>query len=434
VLIILESFHKTNKMVIALCGAAVVLISQVVTQRDAFNTEALGIDWNVIFLLMSMMIIVNIMKSSGLLEYIAIKSIKLARGEPFLIMVIFAVLTALVSAFIDNVTTVLLIAPVLIFITKKTGANPIPYLIATVLASNIGGTATLIGDPPNIMIGSRASLTFMDFIVHLAPAVVIMLGFMIVILKVLFAKGISVSDRKKKELMKLDEAEALKDRALAIKSSIVIGIMIAAFVFHDRLNLQPASIGIFSAGLLLVLSGFADKPNTILSDIEWTSIFFFIGLFIIIGGIVKVGFVDMLAKKVVEITGASETNLFVPSTIILWFSSVASAIIDNIPYVATMNPLILDMAKQIWPNAANPEIVHQAQLLPVWWALALGACLGGNGTIIGASANVVVSGLAEKAGHKISFVKFLVYAFPVWLMTIIVSQVYIWVRYFAFRG
>jgi Na+/H+ antiporter NhaD/arsenite permease-like protein len=424
-----ESFHGTHKAVIALCGAALVMGLEILTQNEAFYSVDFGVDWNVVFLLIAMMIIVNIMKPTGVFEYLAIKCAKIGKGEAYRIMAIFAIVTALISAFLDNVTTVLLIAPVILFVTKELKINPIPFLISTALASNIGGTATLIGDPPNVMIASKAGLTFMDFVVHLTPVIILIMAVYVVMIRFIFHKSLIVSVEAKDKIMQLDEKSVLKDKGLAKKSLIVLGVMILCFVFHDKINLHPATIALLGAGVIFMISDHAETPHTILGDIEWTSIFFFIGLFIIIGAVVKVGFISLMAKAVISITGA---NIFKTSIVILWFSSIASAIIDNIPYVATLNPMIIDMARQIWPNVANPEIIHKVALLPVWWSLALGACLGGNGTIIGASANVVVAGIAEKNGYKISFLEFMKYAIPVWFMTILVSHLYIWLRYFCF--
>lgn len=428
-LICFESFHGTHKTVIALCGAAVILVSKVLTQGEAFYSQDFGVDWNVVFLLISMMIIVNIMKPTGVFEYLAVKCAKIGKGEPYRIMAIFAVVTAVISALIDNVTTVLLIAPVIIIITDELEINPIPFLISAALASNIGGTATLIGDPPNVMIASKAQLSFMDFIHHLTPVIIIILVVYLVMIKFLFSKKLRVTEAAKERIMKMNASERIKDLPLIKKSLMVLAALILCFIFHDKINLQPATLAVFGAGVLLMLSEHADKPHVILEDVEWASIFFFIGLFIIIGAVVKVGFINVMAKAAVNATGG---NIFETSMIILWFSAVASAIIDNIPFVATMNPLIIDMAKHLWPHVSNPEIVYRATLLPIWWALSLGACLGGNGTIIGASANVVVAGIAEKSGHKVSFIKFMAYALPIWFMSIVISSAYIWIRYFYF--
>jgi Na+/H+ antiporter NhaD/arsenite permease-like protein len=428
-LICLESLHGTHKTVVALCGATAVLVFGIVNQHEAFYSSEFGVDWNVVFLLLSMMVFVNVMKPTGIFEYVAIKCAQAGKGDPYKIMAIFAVVTAVVSAFIDNVTTVLLIAPVIVTIADRMDIDPVPFLISTAMASNIGGTATLIGDPPNIMIASKSGLNFTDFAYHLAPVICVIMVVYIVMIRFLFGKSLYVRPDALKKVMKLDASSVIKDLRLVRRSLIVLGGMIFAFVFHDRINLEPATIAVFGAGILLMLSEHAERPHTVLADIEWTSIFFFIGLFIIVGAVVKVGFIEIMAKAVVSSTGG---HLFNTSMIMLWFSSIASAIIDNIPFVATMNPLILDMAKQIWPGVAHPELVHKTVLMPLWWSLALGACLGGNGTLIGASANVVAAGIAEKAGRKISFLRFMLYSLPVWFMTIVIANIYVWLRYFYF--
>ncbi len=423
VLISLEKYHKT---IVALSGAAIILATQVLHQSEAFYSEELGVDWNVVLLLISMMIIVNIMKPTGLFEYIAIKSAKFAKGSPYGIMSIFSVVTACASAFIDNVTTVLLITPVIIYICKELEVDVIPYLITTALASNIGGTATLIGDPPNIMIASKAHFDFMAFVYHLTPVILVIMVLYLIMLKMIFRKFLKTSPEARQRIMQTDEKGVIKDPKAIWASLAVLAIVIAAFVFHGQLHLQPATIAIGGAALLLLILAI-EEPHAILAECEWTSIFFFIGLFIIVGAMVKVGFVKQLALAVV---GATGDNMLLASTVILWFSAVASAIIDNIPFVATMNPLLLDMGKVLWPGM-NIDLINQTHMLPVWWSLSLGACLGGNGTAIGASANVVVVGMGEKAGKKVSFLKFMVYAFPFWLMSIIVSNIYIWLRYFV---
>lgn len=424
-LICFETFHKT---IIALVGAGIVLLVGVLTQADAFHSEEFGVDWNVVFLLISMMIIVNVMKPTGFFEYLAIKSAKLVKGSPYGIIAIFAIVTAVVSALIDNVTTVLLITPIIMFICDELEVNAIPYLISTCLASNIGGTATLIGDPPNIMIASKANFNFMDFVIHLGPAVIVIMFVYIIMLKIIFRKDLKASSEAQERIMQLDVTGVIKKPAIIIKCLIVLGGVIGGFVFHGVLHLQPATIALFGAGVLLLIVKVEDL-HPVLAEVEWSSIFFFIGLFIIVGAVVKVGFVQILATMVVKATG---NDMLTASTVILWFSAIASAIIDNIPFVATMNPLIINMGKQLWPQMSQ-EIINYGQLMPVWWALSFGACLGGNGSVIGASANVIVVGMAEKAGKKISFSKFVMCAFPFWLMSLIVSNIYIWFRYFVLR-
>jgi Na+/H+ antiporter NhaD/arsenite permease-like protein len=404
------------------------LILKILEQHEAFHIEELGVDWNVIFLLLSMMIIINLMKPTGIFEYIAIKSAKLGKGEPFRIMVVFSIVTAVLSALLDNITTVLLIVPVTIFIADALDIDPIPYLISCALASNIGGTATLIGDPPNIMIASKAHLNFIDFIYHLTPIVVVIMAVYIFVIKLIWGKKLKTREELKKRIMQMDEREAIKDPAMLKKSLIVLTAVFAGFVFHGALNFQPATIALFGAGLLLLLSKNHDLRH-VLAEIEWPTIFFFIGLFIIVGGVVKVGLIKWMSIQVLNLT---QGNLFATSMVVMWFSAFASAIIDNIPYVATMNPLIINMAEQMWPGISGTQLLHHPALMPLWWSLALGACLGGNGTAIGASANVIVVGVSEKTGNRITFLKFMAYGMPVMIITVIIATVYVWLRYYVF--
>ncbi len=425
-LIVSEKIHKT---IVAIFGAALMIVLKIVTQEDAFHSMDLGIDWNVIFLLVSMMIIINIMKPTGVFEYIAIKSAKVAKGKPFMIMAIFSVVTAVVSAFLDNVTTVLLIAPVTLLICQALELDVVPFLITEALASNIGGTATLIGDPPNIMIASKAQLDFMAFVYNLTPVIIVVLIAYIISIKFIFGKKLKVRDDLRQRIMAMDEREAIKDPVLLKKSLAVLAITITGFVLHGMLHFEPATIALFGAGLLLLVSG-TKEPHHILAEAEWATLFFFMGLFIIIGGVVKVGLIKWMSIQVLNIT---QGNLLGTSMIVMWFSAFASAFIDNIPYVATMNPLIIDMAKQLWPNFSGLQLLHHPDLMPMWWSLALGACLGGNGTAIGASANVIIVGMAEKMGRPISFKKFMLYGMPLMIESVIICTVYVWLRYYVLK-
>jgi Na+/H+ antiporter NhaD/arsenite permease-like protein len=419
--------EKIHKAIVAIFGAAVMIVLGILTQEEAFHSIDLGVDWNVIFLLISMMIIINIMKPTGVFEYIAIKSAKWGKGEPFRIMVIFAIVTAVLSALLDNVTTVLLIVPVTILIADALEVDPLPYLISCALASNIGGTATLIGDPPNIMIASKAQLNFMDFIYHLTPVIIISMVAYIFAIKLIWGKKLKTRDELKKRIMAMSENQAIKDPVMLTKALVVLGIVLTGFIFHGMLHFQPATIALLGAGLLLLLSK-THEPHKILAEVEWPTIFFFMGLFIIVGGIVKVGLIKWMSLQILELT---QGNMFATSMVVMWFSAFASAIVDNIPYVATMNPLIVDMAKQLWPNLSGLELLHHPDLMPVWWSLALGACLGGNGSAIGASANVIVVGMSEKAGRKISFMKFMAYGMPIMILTVAISTLYVWLRYYV---
>ena len=424
--IISEKIHKT---IIAIFGAGLILIFKILQQHEAFHVEEFGIDWNVIFLLISMMVIINLMRPTGVFEYIAVKSAKWGKGEPFRIMVIFAIVTAVLSALLDNVTTVLLITPVTLFIADALEVDPIPYLISCALASNIGGTATLIGDPPNIMIASKAQLDFMAFIYHLAPVVVVMMIAYLFAIKFIWGKKLKTREELKKRIMAMNENEAIKDPVMLKKSLFVLAVVLTGFVFHGVLHFQPATVALFGAGLLLLLSK-THEPHHILAEIEWPTIFFFMGLFIIVGGVVKVGLIKWMSMQILELT---QGNMFATSMVVMWFSAFASAIVDNIPYVATMNPLIVDMARQLWPNLSGVQLLQHPDLMPIWWSLALGACLGGNGSAIGSSANVIVVGMSEKAGSKISFMKFMAYGMPLMIMTVLISTIYVWLRYYVMK-
>lgn len=424
-IIISEKIHKT---IVALFGAALVLVLKILDQHEAFHLEQFGVDWNVIFLLIGMMTIINLMRPTGLFEYIAIRSAKIGKGDPLRIMVIFAVITAVLSALLDNVTTVLLLAPVTLLIADALEVDPIPFLIVEALASNIGGTATLIGDPPNIMIASKAKLNFMDFVIHLTPIVLVMMVVFILIIKLFFGKRLQTRDELKERIMNMNENEAIKDPVMLTKSLVVLGIVLVGFILHGVFHYEPATIALFGAGLLLLLSG-THEPHHVLAEVEWPVIFFFIGLFIMVGGMVKVGAISLMSQKMLALT---QGNLFATSMVLMWFSAFASAVVDNIPYVATMNPLVIDMAGEMWPHLSGKDLLHHADLMPVWWSLALGACLGGNGSPIGASANVIVVGMAEKSGNKISFIKFVAYGVPITIITVFISMIYVWLRYYAF--
>jgi len=425
-IIISEKIHKT---VVAIVGAGLMLILKILLQHEAFHSEALGVDWNVIFLLISMMVIINLMRPTGFFEYIAIKSAKFGRGEPMRIMVIFAVVTASLSALLDNVTTVLLLAPVTLLIADALEVDPVPFLIAEALASNVGGTATLIGDPPNIMIASKAELNFMDFIYHLTPAIIFIMVVFLVVLKLIFSKKLQVRPELKERVLAMNEKEAITDPVMLKKSLFVLFLVVTGFVFHGMFHYEPATVALMGAGLLLLLSG-THEPHEILAEVEWPTIFFFMGLFILVGGVVKVGLIKWMSVKVLAMTHG---NMFGTSMLIMWFSAYASAFVDNIPYVATMNPLVADMAHQLWPHLSGLKLLHNPELMPVWWSLALGSCLGGNGTAIGASANVIVVGMAEKAGRKITFIRFMAYGLPIMTLTVVLATIYVWLRYYVLQ-
>ncbi len=422
--IALDRIHKT---IVALVGASLMLVLGLIEQQEALFSQEVGIDYNVIFLLMGMMIIINITAKTGLFQWMAVKTAKMSGGDPLRIMLAMALVTALASALLDNVTTVLLIAPVTILITRALDLDPVPYLIAEVLASNVGGAATLIGDPPNIMIASKAQLNFMDFIYNLTPVIIVVLALYLVAMHFFFRRRLSVSEERRDNLMQMDEREAIKDWKLLRKCIFVLSLTIVGFIIHGLLDLEPATVAIAGASLLFLISG--EHPHDILRDIEWPTIFFFMGLFIMVGALIKTGLIASLSQIVLDLTRG---NFLAMSMFVMWLSAFASAIVDNIPYVATMNPLIVDMARELWPGVEGTELVQHPELMPIWWSLALGACLGGNATIIGASANVITAGVSERSGYPISFKRFAAYGFPVMVASMIVCSIYVWLRYYAF--
>lgn len=397
--------EKINRTAISLFGAIVMIILGILNQEQAIE----HIDFNTIGLLVGMMIIVNILKRTGVFEYLAIRAAKKAKGDPWKILVLFAIITALSSAFLDNVTTILLIVPVTLVITDTLETNPIPFMFTEILIANIGGTATLIGDPPNIMIGSATGLGFVDFLVNLTPVVIVISFVVLFLLKLIYKDFLKAKDENKQKIMKMDETITIKDTLLLKKSLIVLFITILGFMVHAQFHLESATVALGGAALLLVISKI--DPEEILFEVEWTTIFFFMGLFILVGSLVEVGVIDNLAKKMLELT---KGNLFVTTLTILWVSAIASAFLDNIPFVATMIPLIKAMTAS-----------GQLDANPLWWALALGACLGGNGTIIGASANVIVTGIMAKEGRPVSFMSFMRIGFPMMIVSIIISTIYL---------
>lgn len=397
--------EKVNRVVASLGGAAIMLILKLITQEKAF----LKIDFNTIGLLVGMMIIVNITKRTGVFEYIAIKAAKFSKGNPIKILILFSVITAVLSGVLDNVTTVLLIVPVTLVITKTLEIDPIPFLMCEIFASNIGGTATLIGDPPNLMIGSAAGLSFLDFVKNLAPVIIIILTVTLLGIRQLYKNSMKTSEEDKKKIMALDESKAIRDMSLMKKCLTVLFLTLIGFLTHSYLGFESATIAIAGSAILLAISKV--EPDEILQETEWGTIFFFIGLFIMTGVLEDVGIMEVLAQKTMSLT---KGNLVMTGIFVLWISAIASAFIDNIPFVATMIPLIKAMG-----TMGGMDIV------PLWWALSLGACLGGNGTMIGASANLVVIGIAEKSGYKISFKDYFKLGFPVMLVSIIICTAYL---------
>ncbi|AEB99840.1 ArsB/NhaD family transporter [Selenomonas sputigena] len=409
-LIISEKIHRT---IIGICGAMLMILLGIINQETAIH----HIDFNTLGLLMGMMVIVNITSETGLFNYLAIWAAKKVKAKPISLLVALSLLTAVCSALLDNVTTVLLTVPITFSITKQLNVDVKPFLIAQILSSNIGGTATLIGDPPNIMIGSAVGLQFMDFITNLSAICILIFIVTIALLIVIYGKKLHTTDELREKVMQLDEKSQIVEPRLLKKCLFALAITISLFVLHGQLHLDTATAAMTGAGLLLLIS-FPQKEAMIakvLSKVEWLAIFFFAGLFILVGALVETGVIKMLAEEAIKITNG---DLTATSMLILWMSAYASAFIDNIPFVATLIPLIQDMGQMGMTN-----------LDPVWWSLALGACLGGNGTLIGASANVVVASMAAQRGKPISFISFMKIALPMMTLSIAISSVYVWLRY-----
>ncbi|MEN8176595.1 MAG: ArsB/NhaD family transporter [Pseudomonadota bacterium] len=412
--------EKINRAIVAGLGAALMVSLGILTQAQAVA----GVDFNTLGLLTGMMVIVAITRRSGVFQYVAIWSVKKVEARPWGILLMLSVLTAVFSAILDNVTTVLLIAPVTLLITEELKVNPYPYLFAEIFSSNIGGAATLIGDPPNIMIGSAVGLSFNDFIVNLAPVTIVILVVTLAVIYVVWGRGLRAAEDTRRHIMQFQEKDAITDVRLLKQSLSVLSVVVVAFVFAHPVGLEPATIAMFGAGLLLLLSNIGrdaeeqtEDVHRSFGEVEWVTIFFFVGLFIVVSGIEHAGLLQRLADWVTELTGG---DMAVTAISIIWVSAVASAVVDNIPFVATMIPMIESMA---------PTFGGADNLMPLWWSLALGACLGGNGSLIGASANLIVAGFAERAGHRIRFLPFMAMAFPMMLMSIAIATVYLYLRY-----
>ncbi len=419
VLIISE---RLNRSIIALLGAGAMIVSGVLTQEEAIR----GIDFNTIALLTGMMVLVSISRRSGMFEYLAVWSAKKGRAQPWAMLAMLSVTTAIVSAFLDNVTTVLLIAPVTLAVTRQLEVPPYPFLFAEVFASNIGGTATLIGDPPNIIIGSAAGLTFNDFVVHLTPVIIVVMAVQVLATHLIWGAKLRATAEARARVMALDERSMITDRPLLRSSLAVIAVVIVAFVFAHALRLEPGTIALSGAAVLMLCHNIEHhrekekqtlKVTETFNEVDWITIFFFIGLFVIVHGVDAAGVIGEAAQKLVAATGGA---LATTAIVILWGSAFLSAIIDNIPFVATMIPLI----KQMSPALGGAE-----HILPLWWALSLGACLGGNGTLIGASANLTVAGIAERNGVDFSFLTYTKYAFGLMLISVAICNIYLWLRY-----
>ena len=416
--------EKIQKSVVALVGAALTMLLGLIPLEGHLDLENMKyikgvfehVDFEVIFLLIGMMIIVHIASRSGVFKWMALHLLKATKGHPKTVLFALAAFTAVASAFLDNVTTVVLMMPITFIIAKEFEADPVPFLITEVLASNIGGTATLIGDPPNIIIGTRAGLSFMDFVRELTPVVAVIFVVCISILVFMFRKGLKATPEKMAQVANMDNSKTITDKALMIRSMITLALVILGFVTHDITHISAYVFAVAGASFLLLF----EEPKEIYKDVEWLTIFFFVGLFIIIGGFESNGGIKYLADQLIVLTNGS---LNAATMIILWASGILSGIIDNIPYTATMAPLISELVNPANPNA----ITGNTQAL--WWALSLGACLGGNLTIIGAAANVIVSETAASQGHKISFMRFMKYGVLITMISLAISTAYLAIKY-----
>jgi Na+/H+ antiporter NhaD/arsenite permease-like protein len=425
--IITERIHKT---IVALFGAALMISLGVVTQEEAFYSHEYGVDYSVVFLLIGMMVIINIMRETGLFEMLAIWAAKKAQAKPFRLLVLLALMTAVLSAILDNVTTVLLMAPVTLAVCKRLDINPVSFLMCEALASNIGGTATLVGDPPNIMIASKAHLGYLDFLVVLGPIVLVILMAFAGGMWLVYGRRMTVSDELQQAVLVLRARDAIRDSRLLWQCLGLLALVNLGFALHGLVHLEPATVALLGASLFMLIGrkrGQSPEVDDLayLSEVEWKTIFFFIGLFIVVGGLVKVGAIKFVAHQLVSVT---QGHLAATTMTVLWGSAFLSAAVDNIPYVAAMNPLIVDLARSLHPEIHNySALVHHPDIIPLWWALALGACLGGNGTLIGASANVVIADCAGRAGYRISFWQFFKLGFPIMLGSIALSSLYLWI-------
>ncbi|HJI80541.1 MAG TPA: ArsB/NhaD family transporter [Eggerthellaceae bacterium] len=405
ILIISEKVHRTTA---ALAGAVALILAGIVT----FDTGVSHIDFGTLGVLVGMMIFVAVVKNSGIFEYLAIRAAKIAKGNPWLIMVLFCLITAVLSAFLDNVTTVLLIGPVTFTVCKMLEISPVPFFIAEIIASNVGGTATLIGDPPNIMIGSATGLTFFDFLMYDGPAVLIILAVAMICFYFIYGRKMGVAEDKQASIMTLHAHEAIKSKSLFYKSVIMTVITAVAFVLHGAVHIEPSVVALAAAAIMLVLS--RAEVEEVLMDVEWSTIGFFAGLFVVVGGLAETGVIEMLANALIDATGG---DLFLTIIIMVWASAIISSFLDNIPLVATLIPIVQTM------EAAGLDV------MPYWWAISLGACIGGIGTLIGASANVVLAGISGKYGYPITFMEYTKIGFPLMILFTAIACIYLVVRF-----
>lgn len=413
--------ERFNRTVISLIGACTVIVSGILTQEQAIA----GIDFNTLALLTGMMIIVAVTRKTGLFEYISIWAVQLVKGDPRGVLIVLAIVTAVFSAFLDNLTTVLLVVPIALLIAQKLEVSPYPFLVSQILASNIGGTATLIGDPPNILIGSATGYSFMDFLINLGPLVIILLALFTFYLYFYLGNSLKTSQENRDRVMSFRPADSIQDLTLLKISLTMIAAVIAGFIFGEHYGIQPGTVAIFGSAILLLLCDFGKSTEEqgrrlrhALAEVEWGALFFFMGLFVLVHGVEHTGILNMLGGKLIQFTeGDPQTTAFS----VLWLAALASAAIDNIPFVATMIPLVESMEVSLGGAEA---------IKPVWWSLALGSCLGGNGSLIGAAANVMVAGLGDRAGYPINFLYFIKIGFPIMLFSILIANIYVYLVYF----
>jgi Na+/H+ antiporter NhaD/arsenite permease-like protein len=401
--------ERVDKTLAALAGGLAMVLVGVLDQDGAFA----GIDLNVIFLLAGMMVLAGIVRRTGVFGWMAVRAARLATADPYRVLVVMTLVTGFASAFLDNVTTVVLIGPVTLFLAAGLGMNPVPLIISEILASNIGGAATLIGDPPNILIGSAAGLDFNAFVIHMAPLMVLLLVLYLIAARWIFRSLLTIDEERSRTLLALDEREMIADPPLLRRSLIVLGATLIGFVLHGPLGYEPATIALTGAVVLMLVT--RQDPRDVLREVEWPTLFFFIGLFMLVAGIIQIGVIEAAARLVADLTGGALAGT---TMLVLWVSGAASAVIDNIPYAATMTPLVSQLSAG-----------HGEEGNVLWWALAIGTDLGGNATIIGASANVVLAALADREGHRITFGTYLRYGLPVTFGCLAVSTLYLWLRY-----
>ena len=405
VAIMTEKVHRTAA---ALAGSVILLLTGVLDVDSAIGY----IDFNTIGVLIGMMLFVAVVKNSGLFEYVAIKAAKMAKGDPWKIMVAFIIITAFLSGFLDNVTTVLLVGPMTITIARMLKINPVPFLLTQIFAANIGGTATLIGDPPNIMIGSAAGLTFLDFVANTGIVAIVSIIVLIIIMRFVYGSKLSADVEAIKSVAQLYETKAIEDHALLVKSIVMVIIVVFAFIFHSQIGMETATIALTCAAVMMVIG--KQNIDHIVSEVEWSTILFFVALFTVVGGMVETGVIGELAHIILN---TAEGHPIMMMMILLWASALLSSILDNIPFVATLIPLVIALGES------------GVDIEPLWWAISLGACFGGNGTLIGASANVVLSGISNKHGYPITFKDYTKVGFPVMIMTVVLSTIFLLVKY-----